>query len=67
MFYNICFQQLGVLDSWFMVFVLKSEFLASISKEERALWYRTTGMHVNESVQEDFVEFIGKPIVRLIR
>ena len=50
-----------------MQFVLSPDFLSSIPKEDQDRWFQSQRMYANKSVNEDFVEFIGKPIAELIR
>jgi hypothetical protein len=60
------FSFLGILESWFMKFVLSPDFLDDIKDEEKQKWFNEKGEHVKDTVQKDFVELIGKPIADMI-
>ena len=57
----------GVLDSWFMKFVVVKDFLSDIPKKDKLKWLLETGEQVNVTVEKYFVQLIGKPVVDFIK
>jgi hypothetical protein len=47
--------------------MLKPHYYASLSKEAKEEWLKTHGKAVNESIQEFLVEYIGKPLEKLLK
>ncbi|XP_048584057.1 uncharacterized protein LOC5511190 [Nematostella vectensis] len=62
------YNETGVLLEWFAKPVVSPSYYSNITKRMNEEWKRAhMGMNVSESVKQYFVDYIGKPIVSLLR
>lgn len=57
----------GIFDEDYMRPILDEKFLALLQPDDLTKWKDDKGKTVNESIREHALEYIGKPIQKVIR
>ena len=57
----------GIFDEDYMRPILDESFLALLQPDDLTKWRNDKGKTVNESIREHALEYIGKPIQKVIR
>lgn len=64
---KIIFISQGALQSEFVSPAIRSDFISKLSWKDQNKWHEEKRSTVKQSIRSYIVEFIGKPILRLIR
>ncbi|KAK3717884.1 hypothetical protein QZH41_014888, partial [Actinostola sp. cb2023] len=57
----------GVLKEWYTQRVMSKKYFHDLPVQVNKKWKEMHNKHVNESINEYLVEYIGKPVVRMLR